>query len=82
MSILVTGATGFIGSHFCVHALEQGLDLVLLDNFENSSVKVLEAIEKLSGESVKFEQADVRSEKDLNTVFTKHEIDSGALCWL
>ena len=74
MKILVTGATGFIGSHFCVHALEQGLDLVLLDNFENSSEKVLKAIEKLSGKKVTFEQADVRCEQDLNTVFTKYKI--------
>ncbi len=76
MKILVTGATGFIGSHFCVHAIEQGLDLVLLDSFENSSQKVLEAIERLSNTSVTFEQADVRSEQDLNTVFTKYNFDA------
>ena len=75
MKILVTGATGFIGSHFCVHALEQGLDLVLLDNFENSSKKVLEAIEKLSGKGVVFEQADVRNEQVLQALFTKYKID-------
>ena len=75
MKILVTGATGFIGSHFCVHALEQGLDLVLLDNFENSSVKVLDAIQNLSGKNVTFEKADVRSEQDLNTIFSKYDID-------
>ncbi len=76
MKILVTGATGFIGSHFCVHAIEQGLDLVLLDNFENSSKKVLDAIELLSDTSVIFEQVDVRSEQDLNTVFTKYKFDA------
>jgi UDP-glucose 4-epimerase len=76
MKILVTGATGFIGSHFCVHAIEQGLDLVLLDNFENSSIKVLAAIEKLTGKKVVFEQADVRSEQDLTTIFTKYPIDA------
>jgi len=75
MKILVTGATGFIGSHFCVHALEQGLDLVLLDNFENSSVKVLDAIQNLSGKNVTFEKADVRSEQDFNTIFSKYDID-------
>ena len=76
MKILVTGATGFIGSHFCVHAIEQGLELVLLDNFENSSKKVLAAIEKLTGKTVVFEQADVRSEQDLTTIFSKYSIDA------
>jgi UDP-glucose 4-epimerase len=61
MTILVTGATGFIGSHFCVAALQQGLELVLLDNLENSSIKVLSIIEELSGIKPTFEQVDVRN---------------------
>ncbi len=76
MKILVTGATGFIGSHFCVHAIQQGLDLVLLDNFENSSTKVLDTIASLTQENVIFEQADVRSEQDLNNIFKKYTFDA------
>lgn len=76
MTILVTGATGFIGSHFCVAALQQGLDLVLLDNLENSSVKVLKIIEELSGLKPVFEQVDVRDKDALNTVFNKYSIDT------
>lgn len=76
MTILVTGATGFIGSHFCVEALQQGLDLVLLDNLENSSVKVLEVIENVSGIKPRFEQADLRDKDTLVTIFEKYSIDS------
>lgn len=76
MSILVTGATGFIGSHFCVAALQQGLDLVLLDNLENSSIKVLEIIEELTQVKPKFEQADLRNKSELIDVFNKYSIDS------
>lgn len=76
MTILVTGATGFIGSHFCVAALQQGLDLVLLDNLENSSIKVLEIIEALSAIKPKFEHVDVRDKSALNAVFDKYSIDA------
>jgi UDP-glucose 4-epimerase len=76
MTILVTGAAGFIGSHFCVSALQQGLDLVLLDNLENSSVKVLKIIEELSGIKPVFEQVDVRDKDALNAVFNQYSIDS------
>lgn len=76
MTILVTGATGFIGSHFCVAALQQGLDLVLLDNLENSSIKVLEIIESLSAIKPKFEHVDVRDKSALSAVFDKYSIDA------
>lgn len=76
MKILVTGATGFVGSHFCVHAIEQGLDLVLLDNFENSSRKVLDAIEMLSSSTVVFENADIRNQAELESVFKKYQIQA------
>lgn len=76
MTILVTGAAGFIGSHFCVSALQQGLDLVLLDNLENSSIKVLKIIEELSGVAPVFEQVDVRNKDALVAVFDKYSIDA------
>ena len=76
MTILVTGATGFIGSHFCVSALEQNLDLILLDNFDNSSIKVLNIIEEISGIKPKFEQVDLRNKVALNSVFEKYSIEA------
>lgn len=76
MTILVTGATGFIGSHFCVQALQQGLDILLLDNLENSSIKVLDAIEQVTGIKPKFIEADLRDKSKLSEIFIANEIDS------
>ena len=76
MRVLVTGATGYIGSHFCVVALQQNMDLVLLDNFENSSKKVLSTIEALSGVKPEFVEADIRDTDQLNAVFLKYNIDA------
>ena len=76
MTILVTGATGFIGSHFCVQALQQGLDVLLLDNLENSSLKVLDAIEQVTGVKPNFIEADLRDKSQLTQVFIPNKIDS------
>ena len=76
MTILVTGATGFIGSHFCVQALQQGLDVLLLDNLENSSLKVLDAIEQVTGVKPNFIEADLRDKSQLTQVFIANKIDS------
>ncbi|UTW47831.1 UDP-glucose 4-epimerase GalE [Bacterioplanoides sp. SCSIO 12839] len=76
MSILVTGATGFIGSHFCVEALAQGLDLVLVDNFENSSEKVLDKIELLTGVKPDFHQVDLRDTEKLESLFKDYSFES------
>jgi len=73
---LVLGATGFIGSHFSVAAMLQGKPLVLLDNFENSSPKVLQAIQSISGTEPTFIQADVRDKQALRKVFSEYQIDS------
>lgn len=72
MTILVTGATGFIGSHFCV----QGLDVLLLDNLENSSLKVLDAIEQVTAVKPNFIEADLRDKSQLTQVFIANKIDS------
>jgi UDP-glucose 4-epimerase len=48
MAILVTGGTGFIGSHTCVELIESGYDVVVLDNLSNSSMKSLERVEELT----------------------------------
>ena len=76
MTILVTGATGFIGSHFCVKALQQGLDVLLLDNLENSSLKVLDAIEQVTAVKPNFIEADLRDKSQLTQVFIANKIDS------
>jgi UDP-glucose 4-epimerase len=76
MSILVTGGTGFIGSHTVVVLLEAGYDVVVIDNFYNSSVKVLDNIEKITGKKPKFYQGDVADAQFLETVFTPHRFEA------
>ena len=48
-SILVTGGAGFIGSHTCVSLIENGYDVVVVDDFTNSSPRALERVERITG---------------------------------
>lgn len=76
MSVLVTGGTGYIGSHTCVELLNSGEDIVIIDNLYNSKTEVLERIKKITGKDVTFYNADVRDKAALNEIFNKHNIDS------
>ena len=53
MNILVTGGTGYIGSHTCVEFLEAGFNVIILDNFSNSNSEVVDRIEKITNKRVK-----------------------------
>ena len=75
MTVLVTGGMGYIGSHTCVELLEQGMDVVIIDNLVNSSAEAGKRIEKITGKSVTFYEADVRDREKLDEIFTKHDID-------
>lgn len=74
MKLLVTGGTGYIGSHTCVALMEQGYSLIILDNFSNSKSTVLENLRKLNDNFI-FYNIDVTDEKAVEQVFSKHEID-------
>ena len=76
MKILVTGGTGYIGSHTCVELLENGYDVVILDNLVNSKEDVVSKIEEITGKSVAFYQGDVRDEELLKRVFSENKIDA------
>ncbi|WP_333804633.1 UDP-glucose 4-epimerase GalE [Sulfurospirillum sp.] len=62
MKVLVTGGAGYIGSHTCVELLNVGYDLVVFDNFSNSTPEVLKRIEKITGKSILFINGDIRDE--------------------
>ena len=76
MAILVTGGTGYIGSHTVLELLDAGYEVVVLDNLYNSSKVSLERVKELTGKDVKFYEADIRDEEALKSIFEKEKIDS------
>ena len=76
MSILVTGGTGYIGSHTVVELLNAGYDTVVIDNLCNSSKESLKRVEELTGKTVKFYEADIRDRGALDRIFAENKIDS------
>jgi UDP-glucose 4-epimerase len=75
-SILLTGGTGYIGSHTCVELMSAGFDTVLLDNLCNSSPVVVDRIEKITGKRPTLIEGDVRNRDLLDKVFGEHAIDA------
>ena len=75
MKILVTGGAGYIGSHTCVELLNKGMDVVVIDNLDNSNAESLNRVEKITGKKVVFYEADVRDRAALERIFTEHKID-------
>ena len=77
MSILVTGGTGYIGSHTVVELLNAGADVVIVDNLSNSKLCVLDRIEKITGKRPTFVRCDLLDRDALDAAFAAHpEIDS------
>lgn len=76
MKILVTGGTGFIGSHTCVELLDAGYDVVIIDNLSNSKREVKDYIEQITGKKVSFYEADVCDKEVLRKIFTDHKIEA------
>lgn len=74
MSILLTGGLGFIGSHIAASLLENGQEVVLVDNLCNSRVSVHQQLKGLSGQKIPFYEGDVRDPAILDTIFSKHPI--------
>lgn len=77
-TILVTGGAGFIGSHTAVELLENGYDVVIVDNLVNSKREAVARIERIAGRGVSFHEADVRDEQALARIFDAHPI-TGAI---
>ncbi len=75
-TILVTGGAGYIGSHTSLQLLENGFNVVVLDNLANSSAESLKRVESLTGKSLTFIQGDIRDGDLLNDLFSQHDIDA------
>lgn len=78
-TILVTGGTGFIGSHTSVELIQAGYDVVIVDNLSNSKVEVLDGIEQITGVRPAFEQVDLRDAEATENVFKKYQSISGII---
>ena len=76
MTILVTGGAGYIGSHTNVELLNAGHEVVVVDNFCNSSAESVRRVQKITGKSVKLYEGDLRDGALLNKIFDENKIDS------
>ena len=71
-TILVTGGTGFIGSHTTVELIEAGYNVVIVDNLSNSKADSIDGIEKITGTRPAFEKVDCCDYDALENVFKKY----------
>lgn len=76
MKILVTGGCGYIGSHTVVELIENGYEVIVVDNLSNSKITVIDDIEDITGVRVKFYQYDVCNKEDLRIIFEENKIDA------
>ncbi len=76
MSILITGGAGYIGSHTAVELLNEGEEIVIVDNFINSSPDVLDKIKEITKKDFKFYEVDILNQEKLEKVFKENDIKS------
>ena len=76
MRILVTGGTGYIGSHTCVELINNGHEVIIVDNLYNSKIDVLDKIEKITGTRPKFYQIDILDKNALEKVFAENDFNA------
>lgn len=76
MNILVTGGAGYIGSHTCVELLNNGYNVIVIDNFSNSTPDALNKIEKITGKRPKLYAYDLLDKSKIREVFEENKIDS------
>ena len=76
MKLLVTGGTGYIGSHTIVELLESGHEVVAFDNFYNSKPEVLNRIKTITGKEITFYEADMLDKAAISKIFDENKIDA------
>lgn len=74
--ILVTGGAGYIGSHTVLELLNKGYEVVVVDNFSNSSFESIKRVQKITGKEVIFYEADIRDEEKMDEILSAHKIDA------
>lgn len=76
MNILLTGGAGYIGSHTAIELLDQNHDVIVVDNFSNSSAESVRRVEQITGKTIKLYEADVCDEAALTAIFNEQKIDA------
>lgn len=76
MTILVTGGAGYIGSHTCVELLNNGYQVIIVDNFYNSCRQAVDRIEEIAGKKVTFYEADLKDKEAIEKIFDENKIDA------
>lgn len=76
MAILLPGGAGYIGSHTAIELLEEGKEVVVIDDFSNSNPEVLETIRKITGKDFKFYEIDYKDRAKLEKVFEENQIEA------
>ena len=78
-TIIVTGGTGYIGSHTTVELIEAGYDVVAIDNLSNSTADVLDGIARITGRRPTFYEADCNDREAMDRLFAQHAPVSGII---
>ena len=76
MNILVTGGAGFIGSHTCVELLNEGYNVIIVDNFSNSKPDVIGRIERITNKRIKLYEMDICNKEELKKIFKENKISA------
>ena len=76
MKVLVTAGAGYIGTHTCVELLNDGYDVVVLDNLSNSSDESLKRVQEITGKSPAFYKTDLLDKESVDIIFNDHKIDA------
>jgi UDP-glucose 4-epimerase len=80
MKTLVTGGLGFIGSHICIELLSEGIDVVVIDNLENSSIGTKDIIEKISNKTITFYEETLLDYEKIDEILKNENVDSIIHC--
>ena len=75
-TILVTGGCGYIGSHTVLELLNKNYDVVVVDNFSNSSFESIRRVQKITGKTVTFYETDIRDRAAMEKIFAEHKFDA------